>query len=471
MDLDRDAARLFPGLGTASQRADWQALVRKAIKGADPAGLGQILYVADTAPTLPPLKRNSSAGWDIRTLATDSGAEQANHRILEDLQGGATSVLLALDPEDANRLAVASAADLGRALDGVLLDVAPVALDAGFVGPQAADWLAAVAKGGPTSPLAFHMDPLGAFARQGASPGPIQAHINLAADTAARHAAPYPKATAFLATGAPAYEAGGAPAQALGFALAAALAYAKAMTSAGLPLDQTFARIVLGVPVDGDYNLGIAAVRAARLTWRRLTQTCDVDLPARIEARSARRMLSARDAWTNLLRLTASGFAGAVGGADAVVLEPFTQPLGPPSALARRQARNIQILLMAEAGLAGIGDPAAGSWALDTLTRDLAQAAWAEFQAIEAEGGLLAALLSGGIAGRVAQTRADIQANYAEGKVILGANRHADANLAEPATGSAAPAASPPDPRLPGPDDHCNALAPIRWSAPFETGQ
>jgi methylmalonyl-CoA mutase len=113
---------------------------------------------------------------------------------------------------------------LARALSGVVLDAAPVALDAGFLGPRAADWLAVLAKGAPEARLGFHLDPLSAFAEQGSSPGPIGAHLSAAAQTAARHAGAYPKASRFLASGRVVHEAGGSDGQELGFMAAAALA-------------------------------------------------------------------------------------------------------------------------------------------------------------------------------------------------------------------------------------------------------
>jgi methylmalonyl-CoA mutase len=171
--------------------------------------------------------------WEVRTIVDHADPVRANADALQDLENGAASLLLTLDPSGARGVAAGSAAELGRALEGVLLDLAPVALDAGWLGPVAGDWLAELAKGGPAAPLALHMDPLGTWAREGVSPGPVEAHLRAAAETAARHAATYPKATLFLASGRPVHEAGGSEGWELGFAAAAALAYARAMTEPG----------------------------------------------------------------------------------------------------------------------------------------------------------------------------------------------------------------------------------------------
>lgn len=468
---------LFP----ARTRADWQAAAAKALKGRDPAelvtstldGLEVMpLYTAEDSEGAVAVPRAPSGDparpWDLRTLLDAADPAAANAQGREDLDGGAASLLVAIGDEGVQ---VGSRDDLARVLDGVLLDLAPVALDAGFAGPQAADWLADLAKGAPRAPLAFHLDPLSAFATAGATPGPLADHVALAARTAAAHAEAYPEASFFLASGRAVHEAGGSKAQELGFAAAAAVAYARALTDAGLPMADAFARVTLGLSVDGEYFASLAKLRAARLIWARLLTACGLpDAPARIEARASRRDLAAADAWTNLLRLTASAFAGAVGGADAVVLEPFTRPLGEADAFARRQSRNIQLVLMEESHLGRVDDPAAGSWYLDEHARELAEAGWCCFQKIEREGGAAQALRSGFVQAQVADVRARREAALQEGSaVLLGVTRFPDPDGRKPTTADAPERSGGAlDPRLPGEDDRCEPLAPVRLAAPFE---
>ncbi|HEY0051775.1 MAG TPA: methylmalonyl-CoA mutase family protein, partial [Caulobacteraceae bacterium] len=344
---------------------------------------------------------------------------------------------------------------------------APVALDAGFDGPQAADRLAVVAKGSPQALLAFHLDPLTAFAQAGASPAAMDEHLLTAANTAARHVPAFPRASLFLAAGRAAHEAGGSDAQELGFAAACAVAYLRAMEAAGLSLQQAFDGLVWGVALDAEYFAGIAKLRALRLIAGRLARACGVTTTTRVEARSSRRMLAAKDPWTNMLRLTAAGFAGAVGGADAVVLDPFTQAVGRSTPFARRQARNTQLILMEEAHLGRVEDPARGAWALDAHARARAEAAGLQFQAIEAEGGVLAALRAGAFADQVAAVRVQRDADLAEGRAqIVGVTKFADP---EPR-----PASVQPWPPRPVPDwsgDACAPLAPISLTAAFEAAQ
>lgn len=113
-------------------------------------------------------------------------------------------------------------------------------------------------------------------------------------------------------------------------------------------------------------------------------------------------MMTRRDPWVNMLRTTVACFAAGVGGADAVTVAPFDCALGMPDAFARRIARNTQTVLMEEGHLARVLDPAGGSWYVESLTEQLATAAWNWFTEIERAGGLPAAMSSGLIAERIA---------------------------------------------------------------------
>jgi len=459
----------------APDRAAWLALVERTLKGAPLATLTRrtleglpIEPLYEAAPAAPAIGR-AAPGWDVRATVRHPDPVLANTEALEELAQGAQSLLLRLDPTGQTGVAAGSADDLAQVLDGVLLDVATVALDAGFLGAAAADWLGAAAKGAPAAQLSFHLDPLSAFAAAGASPGPIEAHLISAAAVAARLAEPYPRASLFLASGRAAHEAGAGEALELAMAAAAALAYAKALVRAGLPMAAAFGGVTLGLAVDADAFLCIAKLRAARRVWGRLVGACGVaDAEARIEVRSSGRMLTAADPWTNMIRLTAAAFAGAVGGADALALGAFTDALGPPTGFARRQSRNIQLVMKEEANLGRVVDPGAGGGYVEALTDEVARAAWAQLQQIEAAGGIVAALERGLIADLAGAGRAELAARLARREVkILGVTDFPTegGRPAEVATTTHRQGAAAPSPRLPGADSHCPPLAPVRLEA------
>jgi methylmalonyl-CoA mutase len=449
--------------------ADWRVLAEKALKDRPLESLVHLdadrlavrpLYAGVSGITAISAPRPSDAdgrAWDVRTLIEGDDPAEVNAAALADLEGGAASILL-------KGAILSDSEPLSRALDGVALELAAVGLDAGLDGPEAANALAVAAKGSPRARLMFHMDPLSAFAEAGAAPRPIEEHLTLAANTAARHAGAYPEASFFLASGRVVHEAGGSIAQELGFAAANAVALIRAAVAAGMTAEQALRGTVLGVSVDQEYFDGLAGVRALRLIWRSIAKAFGADTPAAIEARSSRRMLSARDPWPNLLRLTAAGFAGAVGGADAVVLDGLSRANGRSDAFARRQARNTQAVLMEEAHLGRVDDPAAGSWFLDARTRDLAEAGWAEFQRIEGEGGLIVALRTGDIQDRVAAARAEREAALAGGAAhLVGVTKFVDPDPRP------APFEADVEPVIRTGGDTCDPLTPIRFAAPFET--
>jgi methylmalonyl-CoA mutase len=115
----------------------------------------------------------------------------------------------------------------------------------------------------------------------------------------------------------------------------------------------------------------------------------------------------------NMLRATVACFSAGIGGADAVTVAPFDAALGLPDGFGRRIARNTQSLLLDEARVAEVLDPAGGSWYVERLTADLARTAWAWFQEIERAGGMAAALLGGLIDRRLSDTWSRRRANIA----------------------------------------------------------
>jgi methylmalonyl-CoA mutase len=461
-----DIARLDPGITPAGEDA-WRALVAKTLgdkpfesltkSTVEGLPIAPLYAQSDNPAAFPTRPFDGERPWDVRTLSAHPDPARVNAELLTDLEGGAASVIVR---------GHATPDALSRALQDVIVELAPVGLDAGFHGAKAADALHAVAKSSPGAKLNFNMDPISAFAEAGVSPGPIESHIINAATVGARLAGVYPHAQLFLASGQVVHEAGGGEASEVGFAASAGLAYARALVRAGLSIEEAFSRITLGLVADPDYFVTIAKFRAMRAVWARIATACGTAPQARIEARSSRRMLTAKDPWTNMIRLTAAGFGAAVGGADAVVLGAFTDALGLPTAFARRQARNAQLVLMEEASIGRVADPAAGSGYIEALTDQIARAAWQDFKADEGlVGGILGQLASGDIH-RVVE-----EAIQERGEPrILGVN--AFPPTAESSVDIEAGEAARLDPeaaRLPGPDGRCaTALKPIRISEAHE---
>lgn len=377
----------------------------------------------------------SVEGWGVEPEVMHPAPESAHEIVLADLERGASGMVVRFDraarqgnPDDADAagedgILIRSAADLGRVLEGVLLDLAPVRLRAGGSFLAAASMLAAVwrQREVPTEAVKgnFGADPIGTLAAEGQLPTSLETQLEAA--TALAHAAleRWPGVTTFGIDVSRYHAAGATEGQELGCALATGLVYLKEMIRSGMDVDHACRQIEITLAADENFFATIAKLRAARMVWARMAEACGASSEARalrLRAVTAERMMTRRDPWVNMLRTTSACFAAGVAGAEAVTVQPFNAALGLPDAFGRRLARNTQIILQEEASLNRVIDPAGGSWYLENLTEAFAQAGWREFQAIEAEGGMVEALRGGKIQKRIASAAAAREKNIGKRK-------------------------------------------------------
>ncbi|WP_405845653.1 methylmalonyl-CoA mutase family protein [Streptomyces sp. NBC_01518] len=374
------------------------------------------LYTADDSapePGLPgfaPFVRggraegNTLGGWDVRQRHTTAD----NTAVLGDLENGVTSLWLVVGERG---IPVAS---LGATLDGVYLDLAPIALDAGGeVEPAASELLRLYEERGVAPEAArgtLGADPLGFAARTGNEGFPFAPVAALAR----RCAEEYPGLRALTVDALPYHEAGGSAAQELGASLATGVAYLRELTEAGLSVEQAVGQLEFRYAATADQFLTIAKLRAARRLWARVTEVCGAPGGQTQHAVTSPVMMSRRDPWVNMLRTTVATLAAGVGGAESVTVLPFDHALGLPDAFARRIARNTSTILVEESHLSRVIDPAGGSWYVERLTDELAHAGWEFFQHIEQQGGQAAVLSSGSLRDDLAATWATRSAKLAK---------------------------------------------------------
>ncbi|WP_299536123.1 methylmalonyl-CoA mutase subunit beta [uncultured Streptomyces sp.] len=342
----------------------------------------------------------ATGGWDVRQRHALADPARLNEALLADLENGVSSLWLTVGGPSGVPVAA-----LGRALEGVHLDLAPVALDAAEeFGAAAAELLRlhterGVAKSAVRGTLGA--DPWGRAARTGAEPDLSEAvHWARVCDRE------YPGLRAVSVDALPYHEAGGSAAQELGLSLATGVTWLRELTTAGLSVEAACGQLEFRYAATADQFLTIAKLRAARRLWARVAEACGAPGAGaqRQHAVTSTVMMTRRDPWVNMLRTTLACLGAGVGGADAVTVLPFDEALGLPDAFARRIARNTSAILIEESHLARVVDPAGGSWYVERLTDELAEAGWAFFQETERAGGLSAALASGLVAERLAAT-------------------------------------------------------------------
>ncbi|MBF9232018.1 methylmalonyl-CoA mutase subunit beta [Microvirga alba] len=405
----------------AATREQWLRLVEGVLKGADfQKKLVRKTYDGlDIQPLYPKAERAQRIAraepgrWRVSQRIDHPDPAKANELAVLDLEGGADALTLVTGKAPAARgfgVRAETVEDLDRALSGVMLDLVHLRLDAGGKGRPMAERLITVAerRGHKLSDLSLDlgMDPIGGLAALGelsVAWDEVSRRMGLMlADLTARGFT----GRAFLADGRPYHEAGASEAQELAAALSTGVAYLRALEAQGHSPEAARDALSFLLVADADEFLTVAKFRALRRLWARLEQASGLrPKPIRLHAETAWRMTTRRDPWVNMLRATVATFSAGIGGADAITVLPFTAALGLPDAFARRVARNTQLVLLDEANLWRVADPAAGAGGFEALTEALCEKAWALFQEIEREGGIVESLTRGVLQSRIAAIR------------------------------------------------------------------
>lgn len=415
---DLPLASVFP----ATTSEAWRALVDGVLKGAEferklvsrtHDGI-RIEPLYPKAEPRAPVERGTTGPWRVAQRIDHPDPAEASALALADLEGGADALVLVHRGAPTARGGGVRADTLDcldRALRGVMLDLVQLRVEAApHAGRLAAAQVAALAarRGHDLGRLDLDLglDPLGDMARTGAAPGGWAVLREGLARTHGELRGLGVRGPVLRADGRPYHEAGASEAQELAALLGTGVAYLRALDEAGTPPGEGRVALSFLAVADADEFLTVAKLRALRRLWARVEAACGLDpRPIRIHAETAWRMTTRRDPWVNMLRGTVAAFSAGIGGADGVTVLPFTAALGLPDAFARRVARNTQLVLLEEANLWRVADPAAGAGGFEALTDELCRATWAAFQEIEREGGIAASLASGALQGRIAEVR------------------------------------------------------------------
>lgn len=371
--------------------------------------------------------RDVHVGWRVAGRYGRDGADAAtvNTRMLDGLQNGVSALWLSTG--------VIGAGGVAEALTGVLLDLAPLAVDAGADLPAVADAVFGVLPAETRVSVSLGATPL-----TDAVAGVPTVSLEDTVALARRAGADGRGVRAITVDGTVFHDAGAADGQEIGLAVAAGLEYVRALLAAGATAAEALSQLEFRFAATDQQFETIAKFRAARRVWARVAQVLGAPDhgAAPQHAVTSAAMMTQRDPWVNMLRTTLAVFGAGVGGADAVTVLPFdvALPGGAPDVsetFAARIARNTQLLLLEESHLGRVLDPAGGSWYVESLTDATAEAAWTVFQSIERAGGYRTALDSGEIARTVERTRVAREQDIAHRRTsVTGVNEFP--NLQEP---------------------------------------
>ena len=409
----------------APDLSEWQALVEKALKGQsfeetlihrtyddieiEPlysptvGNIGTDKLVASDAPWTRGLASSTQEqGWKIHQMHAAPSIEQTKTDIAEDIEGGVDGIHLQLAVPGQFGVPAKSLENFKSLLDRDMGSVSSISIDAGSEFSPVAEALISLwsneSSGGSPLVCNLNADPLGSLVRQGSLPYNFDQAGQQLGTLCKRVSDDDLPFSVLAADGRPYHNAGASDAQELAAILKTLVTYLRWVETHDVSPEQALALTSIKVSVDSDFFSSICKLRALRqLIWN-LAGACgceDIVQKTRIAAFSSERMLSRYDSHTNMLRLTSACASAAIGGADTILLLPFSWAEGQTTSFTRRMARNTQIILREESGLGRVADSPGGSGYVTHLTQALAEKSWALFQQLEKEGSMEAILQNG----------------------------------------------------------------------------
>lgn len=450
--------------------ADWKLTAEKDLKGAPfdkklitktPEGIDlQPLYTSENSRLASAAEENPGSGsfyrstpasgyhgfpWAVAQEFPFALAEDIRDRVQNELSRGLSAITLDLDEAtglgiDADYarpgqvgttgLSVSGIRSVNRALEGTDTAKVPVYVQAGFSSlPLLALWLAAAkTRGTDVHQLSgsIEADPFGWMVRKGSLPVPANQVFDEMAETLRYTSSNSLHLKTIGISSVPYQETGASAVHELAFILATGAAYLRELTSRGIPVDTAIDSIRISTATGPHFFTEVAKYRALRLLWTQLAAAFGSSAPVPpVHARTSSYYQSTLDAHTNLLRVATMAFSAITGGVQSIHSSAYDELFATPSDFSRRIARNTQIILKEEAHLDHVIDPAGGSYYIETLTADLAQAAWDLFRDIERKGGMLQALTDGYPQSLVNDLHASRTSDLAKRKTIMvGVNQY-----------------------------------------------
>ena len=450
----------------------WEKAATKAARGGDlsdlswttPEGLTvKPLYTEadlkdlpylDTLPGFAPFIRGPQATmyagrpWTIRQYAGFSTAEESNAFYRKALAAGAQGVSVAFDlathrgydsdhprvTGDVGKAGVAidSVLDMKILFDAIPLDKVSVSMTMnGAVLPVLAAYVVAAEEQGVSQEQlsgTIQNDILKEFMVRNTyiyPPEPSMRIVGEIIEYTARH---MPKFNSISISGYHMQEAGANQALELAFTLADGKEYVKTAIAKGLDVDEFAGRLSFFWGIGMNFYLEIAKMRAARLLWWKIMQEFGAKNPKslmlRTHCQTSGWSLTEQDPYNNIVRTTIEAMAAVFGGTQSLHTNSFDEAIALPTEFSARIARNTQLILQEESQITRVVDPWAGSYMMEKLTQDMADAAWAIIEEVDAMGGMTRAVDSGWAKLRIEASAAEKQARIDSGKdVIVGVNK------------------------------------------------
>ncbi|WP_088280568.1 methylmalonyl-CoA mutase [Ideonella sp. A 288] len=410
---------------------------------------------ADTLPGFEPFIRGPQATmyavrpWTIRQYAGFSTAEESNAFYRKALAAGGQGVSVAFDlathrgydsdhprvTGDVGKAGVAidSVEDMKILFDQIPLDKVSVSMTMnGAVLPVLAGYVVAAEEQGVSQEKlsgTIQNDILKEFMVRNTYIYPPEPSMRIIGDIIEYTAQKMPKFNSISISGYHMQEAGANQALELAFTLADGKEYVKTALAKGLDVDDFAGRLSFFWAIGMNFYLEIAKMRAGRLLWTRIMKGFNAKSPKslmlRTHCQTSGWSLTEQDPYNNVVRTTIEAMAAVFGGTQSLHTNSFDEAIALPTEFSARIARNTQLIIQEETHITNVVDPWAGSYMMESLTQQMADAAWAIIEEVEAMGGMTKAVDSGWAKLKIEASAAEKQARIDSGKdVIVGVNKY-----------------------------------------------
>ncbi len=390
--------------------------------------------------------------WTMRQYAGFGTAAESNARYRYLLQRGQTGLSVAFDlptqlgyDSDAPQargevgkvgVAIDSVADMETLLDGVPLDRVTVSMTINAPASILLALLLAVARrrGIPFEKLGgtVQNDVLKEYVARGTYIYPPKPSMRLVTDVMSYCAREVPQWNTISISGYHIREAGSTAVEEIAFTLSNGKAYLQAARDAGIAIDEVAPRISFFWNAHNDFFEEIAKFRAARYLWAHITRDEFGCRDARSQmlrfhTQTGGSTLTAQEPENNVVRVTLQALAAVLGGTQSLHTNGKDEALALPTAEAAKTALRTQQIIAYESGVADVVDPMAGSYYIETLTRELIERSRGIIGEIDAMGGSIAAIETGWMQARIADSAYAAQQAIERGeRIVVGVNRFSE---------------------------------------------
>ncbi len=439
----------------ADYQPDWETVehinVKPAYTAEDLEGMEHLNYAAGIAPYLrgPYSTMYVMRPWTVRQYAGFSTAEESNAFYRRNIAAGQKGLSVAFDlathrgyDADHERVmgdvgkagvSICSVEDMKVLFDQIPLNKMSVSMTMnGAVLPILAFYIvAALEQGAKYEELqgTIQNDILKEFMVRNTYIYPPEFSMRIIADIFAFTSQNMPKFNSISISGYHMQEAGATCDIELAYTLADGWDYLRTGVKSGLDIDAFAPRLSFFWCSGMNHFMEIAKMRAARMLWAKIVKTfnpkSDKSLALRTHTQTSGWSLTEQDPFNNVARTCIEAMGAALGHTQSLHTNALDEAIALPTDFSARIARNTQIYIQEETNVCRVVDPWAGSYYVESLTRDIYERAWSHIQEVEAMGGMAKAIETGLPKMRIEEAAARKQAKIDAGtETIVGINKY-----------------------------------------------